>query len=77
MKGNPDVHVILRGGTKGPNYATEYVRECGEKVMKAGLPVKVMVRAGLPCVQFAGLTRLSSPGRLQPREQFEAAPETD
>ena len=44
LKGNPDVHVILRGGAKGPNYSAEHVRECGEKVMKAGLPVKVMVR---------------------------------
>ncbi|KAH9030429.1 hypothetical protein EDB85DRAFT_1963347 [Lactarius pseudohatsudake] len=42
-EGNPDVHVILRGGAKGPNYAAEYVRECGEKVMKAGLPPKVMI----------------------------------
>lgn len=25
-KGNQDVHVILRGGTKGPNYASEYVK---------------------------------------------------
>jgi len=24
-RGNQDVHVILRGGTKGPNYASEYV----------------------------------------------------
>ncbi|KAI9443263.1 hypothetical protein H4582DRAFT_1176469 [Lactarius indigo] len=40
-EGNPDVHVILRGGAKGPNYAAEYVRECGEKVTKAGLPVKI------------------------------------
>lgn len=42
-EGNPDVHVILRGGAKGPNYSAEHVRECGEKVMKAALPVKVMI----------------------------------
>ncbi|KAH9980220.1 hypothetical protein BGW80DRAFT_1434859 [Lactifluus volemus] len=24
-EGNPDVHVILRGGSKGPNYAAEYI----------------------------------------------------
>lgn len=42
-EGNPDVHVILRGGSKGPNYTAEYVRDCGEKVIKAGLPTKVMV----------------------------------
>lgn len=42
-EGNPDVHVILRGGAKGPNYTAEFVRDCGEKVMKAALPVKVMI----------------------------------
>ena len=46
-QGNPDVHVILRGGAKGPNYAAEYVRDCGEKLLKAGLPPKIMVRAYL------------------------------
>jgi phospho-2-dehydro-3-deoxyheptonate aldolase len=44
-QGNPDVHVILRGGAKGPNYAAEYVRDCGEKLLKAGLPAKIMVCA--------------------------------
>lgn len=44
-EGNPDVHVILRGGSKGPNYAAEYVREAGEKLVKAGLPAKLMVRS--------------------------------
>ena len=52
LKGNPDVHVILRGGAKGPNYTAEFVRDCGEKVMKAGLPVKVMVRTRPRCVKF-------------------------
>ncbi|THH19076.1 hypothetical protein EW146_g2021 [Bondarzewia mesenterica] len=42
-EGNPDVHVILRGGSKGPNYAAEYVRDCGEKLAKAGLPQKIMI----------------------------------
>ncbi|KAI0284032.1 phospho-2-dehydro-3-deoxyheptonate aldolase [Russula aff. rugulosa BPL654] len=42
-EGNPDVHVILRGGSKGPNYAAEYVREAGEKLLKAGLPPKIMI----------------------------------
>lgn len=43
LKGNPDVHIILRGGAKGPNYAAEYVRDAGEKLLKAGLPPKIMV----------------------------------
>ena len=47
LQGNPDVHVILRGGSKGPNYAAEYVRDCGEKLLKAGLAPKIMVRAYL------------------------------
>ncbi|KAF9454721.1 3-deoxy-7-phosphoheptulonate synthase [Macrolepiota fuliginosa MF-IS2] len=42
-EGNPDVHVILRGGAKGPNYAAEYVRDAGLKLVKAGLPQKIMI----------------------------------
>jgi 3-deoxy-7-phosphoheptulonate synthase len=34
-KGNQDVHVILRGGTQGPNFATEYVRSAAERMEKA------------------------------------------
>lgn len=44
-EGNPDVHIILRGGSKGPNYEAEYVRDCAEKLKKAGLPQKIMVRS--------------------------------
>lgn len=59
-EGNPDVHVILRGGAKGqiaslyriscvadvpigPNYASEFVKDCGEKLKKADLLQKIMV----------------------------------
>jgi len=41
--GNPDVHIILRGGAKGPNYSAEFVREAGEKLAKAGLLQKIMI----------------------------------
>ncbi|KAF8636028.1 hypothetical protein AX15_000188 [Amanita polypyramis BW_CC] len=41
--GNPDVHVILRGGAKGPNYAAENVRVAGVQLVKASLPQKVMI----------------------------------
>jgi len=34
-KGNQDVHVILRGGTKGPNFASEYVRSAATSMEKA------------------------------------------
>lgn len=44
IQGNPDVHVILRGGASGPNYAAHFVRECGLKLGKAGLSQKIMVR---------------------------------
>jgi len=42
-EGNPDVHVILRGGSKGPNYSAEFVKDCGEKLKKADLPQKIMI----------------------------------
>ncbi|KAG6370715.1 3-deoxy-7-phosphoheptulonate synthase [Boletus reticuloceps] len=34
-RGNQDVHVILRGGTKGPNYASEYVTAATKTMEKA------------------------------------------
>ncbi|KAI6147903.1 3-deoxy-7-phosphoheptulonate synthase [Pisolithus tinctorius] len=34
-RGNQDVHVILRGGSKGPNYASEYVRAAVKSIEKA------------------------------------------
>jgi len=42
-EGNPDVHIILRGGAKGPNYSAEFVQESGAKLQKAGLPAKIMI----------------------------------
>jgi len=33
-RGNKDVHVILRGGTKGPNYSQEYVTKYIEDIEK-------------------------------------------
>ena len=41
--GNPDVHIILRGGGKGPNYEESYVSEFSAKLGKAGLRQKIMV----------------------------------
>ena len=40
--GNPDCHVILRGG-KEPNYGSEFVRAATEELVKAGVPAKMMV----------------------------------
>ncbi|MBV9858047.1 MAG: 3-deoxy-7-phosphoheptulonate synthase [Streptosporangiaceae bacterium] len=43
--GNPDTHVILRGGRGGPNYAAEYVSKALDLITAAGLPRRVMVDA--------------------------------
>lgn len=40
--GNPDTHVILRGG-KRPNYDTESVSEASEEMIKAGLTPNLMI----------------------------------
>ncbi|MCB1802440.1 MAG: 3-deoxy-7-phosphoheptulonate synthase AroG [Gammaproteobacteria bacterium] len=40
--GNPDTHVILRGG-KRPNYDTESVTEAAEEMVKAGLTPNLMI----------------------------------
>jgi len=42
-EGNPDVHIILRGGSSGPNYEAQYVKDCAEKLKKAGLSQKIMI----------------------------------
>ncbi len=42
-RGNPDCHVILRGGSKGPNYEAEHVDAACAALKKAGLREQVMV----------------------------------
>ena len=42
--GNPDAHVILRGGSRtGPNYGAVAVAEAAERVRKAGLTSRLVV----------------------------------
>ncbi len=41
-KGNPDGHVILRGG-KSPNFDAQHVAECEQSLAKAGLPQAIMI----------------------------------
>ncbi|WP_316932954.1 3-deoxy-7-phosphoheptulonate synthase, partial [Ursidibacter maritimus] len=41
-KGNPDGHVILRGG-KTPNFENQYVQECEQALRKANLPEAIMI----------------------------------
>jgi 3-deoxy-7-phosphoheptulonate synthase len=43
--GNPDCHVILRGGGTGPNYAAGQVSLALDMISGAGLPRRVMVDA--------------------------------
>ncbi len=41
-KGNPDCHIILRGG-KTPNYDKKSVESAAEELRKAGLPDRIMI----------------------------------
>ncbi|WP_197379831.1 3-deoxy-7-phosphoheptulonate synthase [Mycolicibacterium mengxianglii] len=41
--GNEDCHVILRGGTDGPNYHAEAVNAAALKLTAAGLPGRVVI----------------------------------
>lgn len=41
--GNPDTHLVLRGGKNGPNYAAESITLACEKLKQAGLGRRVMV----------------------------------
>jgi 3-deoxy-7-phosphoheptulonate synthase len=43
--GNPDVHVILRGGTEGPNYGPRHVAGALSAAAEAGMPPTVMIDA--------------------------------
>ncbi|MFR9801731.1 3-deoxy-7-phosphoheptulonate synthase [Pseudonocardia sp. RS010] len=43
--GNPDAHVILRGGAAGPNYSADDVVDARARLSKAGLPERVVVDA--------------------------------
>jgi 3-deoxy-7-phosphoheptulonate synthase len=42
-EGNQDAHVILRGGTRGPNYDSEHVAQACAVLAKAGVNPRVMV----------------------------------
>jgi len=41
--GNPDVHIVLRGGNDRPNYYPEDIRKTEEMLGKAGLNTAIMV----------------------------------
>jgi 3-deoxy-7-phosphoheptulonate synthase len=42
-RGNPDTHVVLRGGTKSPNYDAASIAECGQMLKAAKLEPRLMV----------------------------------
>jgi 3-deoxy-7-phosphoheptulonate synthase len=41
--GNPDGHVVLRGGNGGPNYATEHVQAAAAALADAGVQPRVLI----------------------------------
>ena len=43
--GNPDCHIILRGGDSGPNYEAQSVAETREMLIKHGLRPSIMIDA--------------------------------
>jgi 3-deoxy-7-phosphoheptulonate synthase len=42
-RGNRYGHVVLRGGTAGPNYKSQHIALCEEALDKASLPANIMV----------------------------------
>lgn len=42
-RGNPDCHIVLRGGAKGPNYTAPHVAEVEKSLEAAKLPRAVMI----------------------------------
>ncbi|MEG1041405.1 MAG: 3-deoxy-7-phosphoheptulonate synthase [Pseudomonas sp.] len=41
--GNPDTHLVLRGGHQGPNYDAESIAQARQGLAKAGLAARIMV----------------------------------
>ena len=42
-RGNPDCHVVLRGGTAGPNYSPAHIAQTEQLLAKASLPKSILV----------------------------------
>jgi 3-deoxy-7-phosphoheptulonate synthase len=42
-KGNPYGHIVLRGGSTGPNYDSVHIKLCEQALDKAGVPGNIMV----------------------------------
>jgi 3-deoxy-7-phosphoheptulonate synthase len=41
--GNPDGHIVLRGGSGGPNWSEEHVARAADALVAAGLPPRLLV----------------------------------
>ena len=41
--GNPDGHIVLRGGSKGPNFESDHVKRISAELRQCNLPHKVMI----------------------------------
>ena len=57
-RGNKDVHVILRGGSSGPNFSSEYVKKAAVSIAKArpGYHPAVMIDCSRTfCLSFLAL----------------------
>ncbi len=42
-RGNPNCHVVLRGGSGGPNYSPTHIAQTEQLLTKAGLPKAILV----------------------------------
>jgi 3-deoxy-7-phosphoheptulonate synthase len=42
-KGNPHAHVVLRGGSQGPNYDSVHVAQCEQALEKGGVSNNIMI----------------------------------
>ncbi len=42
-KGNPYAHVVLRGGSSGPNYDSVHVAQCEQALQKGGVSSNIMI----------------------------------
>jgi 3-deoxy-7-phosphoheptulonate synthase len=42
-RGNPDCHVVLRGGSGGPNYSPAHIAQTEQLLAKANLPKSILV----------------------------------
>ena len=42
-RGNPNCHIVLRGGSAGPNYSPAHIAEVEKLLTKAGLPKTILI----------------------------------